>query len=50
MGQQPQTRREMKEAQRGRGWVVPALVGVLAVVAGGILAVSYTHLTLPTKA
>ena len=31
MGQQPQTRREMKEAQRGRGWLMPALVGVLAV-------------------
>ena len=32
MGQQPQTRREIKEAQRGRGWLVPVLVGVLAVV------------------
>ena len=31
MGQQPQTRREIKEAQRGRGWLMPALVGVLAV-------------------
>ena len=31
MGQQPQTRREIKEAQRGRGWLIPALVGVLAV-------------------
>lgn len=36
MGQQPQTRREMKEAQRGRGWLMPALVGVLALaVLGG---------------
>ena len=31
MGQQPQTRREIKEAQRGRGWLMPVLVGVLAV-------------------
>ena len=32
MGQQPQTRREIREAERGRrGWVMPALVGVLAV-------------------
>ena len=32
MGQQPQTRREIKEAERGRrGWLMPALVGVLAV-------------------
>ena len=31
MGQQPQTRREIREAERGRGWLMPALVGVLAV-------------------
>ena len=31
MGQQPRTRREIKEAQQGRGWLVPALVGVLAI-------------------
>jgi hypothetical protein len=30
MGQQPQTRREIKEAQRGRGWLVPTVIGVLA--------------------
>ena len=39
MGQQPQTRREIKEAQRGRGWLMPTLVGVLAVavLAGGVV-------------
>lgn len=31
MGQQPQTRREMKEAQRPRGWLVPTLIGLLAI-------------------
>jgi hypothetical protein len=39
MGQQPQTRREIREAERGRrGWVMPALVGVLAlaVLAGAV--------------
>jgi hypothetical protein len=35
MGQQPQTRREMKKAQQGRGWLVPAIVGVLAIVVLG---------------
>jgi hypothetical protein len=32
MGEQPQTRRQIREAERGRrGWVVPVLVGVLAI-------------------
>jgi hypothetical protein len=35
MGQQPQTRREMKAAQRGRGWLVPAVIGVLAIAVIG---------------
>jgi hypothetical protein len=35
MGQQPQTRREMKEAQRGRRWFVPVIIGVLAIAVIG---------------
>ena len=36
MGQQPQTRRELRAAQQGRSWVVPTVVGVIAAaVLGG---------------
>jgi hypothetical protein len=35
MGQQPQTRREVKQAQQGRNWVVPVLIGLLAIAVIG---------------